>query len=171
MHIAHTWEPIWALVAELLGTISNVPFTTGVFGELTECVPTSLTALAVSMFIIYIKSKIQSIVSLYIIVPPSTKIKKWISKEANGYIFVWYSAEASELPWDIPASEEVENKSIVYLGRNEFHVRCHIQEIPENGADLAHFRAIHNDNIITGTSDQKHSIFSWLGYHQWQARY
>ncbi|XP_017874530.1 PREDICTED: cholesterol 7-desaturase [Drosophila arizonae] len=102
-------------------------------------------------------------------VPPATKIKKWISKEAHGYIFVWYSAEASELPWDIPESKEVENKTIVYQGRNEFHVRCHIQEIPENGADLAHFRAIHNDNIITGTSDQKHSIFSWLGYHQWQA--
>ncbi|XP_023169551.2 cholesterol 7-desaturase [Drosophila hydei] len=102
-------------------------------------------------------------------VPPATKIKKWTSKEANGFIFVWYSVEGSEIPWDLPKSIEVESNALVYQGRNEFYVTCHIQDIPENGADLAHFKAIHNDNIVTGSSDQKNSIFGKLGYHQWQA--
>nr|XP_015024806.2 cholesterol 7-desaturase isoform X2 [Drosophila virilis] len=102
-------------------------------------------------------------------VPPATKIKKWTSTEVNGFVFVWYSVEGSEIPWAIPKSVEVESNKLIYHGRNEFYVHCHIQEIPENGADLAHFRAIHNDNIVAECRNRKKNLLHWLGYHQWQA--
>ncbi|XP_043070473.1 cholesterol 7-desaturase nvd isoform X2 [Drosophila grimshawi] len=102
-------------------------------------------------------------------VPPATKVKKWNSTEMNGFVFVWYSVEGSEIPWTLPKSVELQSNQFVYHGRNEFYINCHIQEIPENGADLAHFKAIHNDNIIAGGFHIKQSIVRYLGYHQWQA--
>ncbi|XP_055371676.1 cholesterol 7-desaturase nvd [Condylostylus longicornis] len=101
--------------------------------------------------------------------PKSIKIKKWVAKECNDYIFVWYSKEDCEnLQWDLPIIDEIESKRFVYHGRNEFLVNCHIQDIPENGADLAHFSAIHGDSLIAGNQPQ----FKWsacLGHHNWNA--
>lgn len=102
--------------------------------------------------------------------PPSVKIKKWISYEVNGIIFIWYNVEESETPWLLPKSPQVESNQLVYHGRNEFYVSCHIQEIPENGADLAHFAAIHYESFIAGTSESKYGFFEKLGSHLWQAR-
>lgn len=112
-----------------------------------------------------------NVIYLYISVPQAAKIKKWTSTEVNGFVFVWYSVEGSEIPWTIPKSVEVESKKLIYHGRNEFYVHCHIQEIPENGADLAHFGAIHNDNIVAKYRNRIQNILRWIGYHQWQARY
>ncbi|XP_030379925.1 cholesterol 7-desaturase isoform X2 [Scaptodrosophila lebanonensis] len=102
-------------------------------------------------------------------VPQTSKVKKWISKEVNEYIFVWYHAEPTENTWDLPISMEIQSDQYVYHGRNEFYISCHIQEIPENGADLAHFSAIHNESIFAGSSNPKKSIFSTVGYHHWSA--
>ncbi|XP_034475486.1 cholesterol 7-desaturase [Drosophila innubila] len=102
-------------------------------------------------------------------VPPAIKVKKWISTETNGLIFVWYNVEELEQPWTLPISEEVKANKMVYHGRNEFYVNCHIQEIPENGADLAHFTAIHNRSFLAGGFDPKENFLSNLGYHDWQA--
>jgi cholesterol 7-dehydrogenase len=30
-----------------------------------------------------------------------------------------------------------------YRGNTEHHIQCHIQDIPENGADILHFKYIH----------------------------
>nr|AFD97329.1 neverland [Drosophila pachea]AFD97330.1 neverland [Drosophila pachea]AFD97331.1 neverland [Drosophila pachea]AFD97332.1 neverland [Drosophila pachea]AFD97333.1 neverland [Drosophila pachea] len=99
----------------------------------------------------------------------STKTKKWTSTEVNGFIFLWYNVEESEVPWNIPKSVGVAKNELIYLGRSEFYVNCHIQEIPENAADLGHFQAIHDDNVVCGYWNQKRSIFSILGYHKWTA--
>lgn len=69
------------------------------------------------------------------VVEKSAKLKKWKSREVNGLIFVWYHAE-NEKPWDIPSVRELESKSWVFHGKNEFLVNSHIQDIPENGADV-----------------------------------
>lgn len=101
--------------------------------------------------------------------PPSIRVKKWISIEMHGFIFVWYCVEELEQPWSLPKSDEVQTNKMVYHGRNEFYVNCHIQEIPENGADLAHFTAIHNKSFLAGGCDPKDNFLSNLGYHEWQA--
>lgn len=68
----------------------------------------------------------------YFQVEKVAKIHKWTCKEANGLIFVWYHAE-NEDPWEIPI---IETDGMWLQGSNEFMVQCHIQDIPENGADI-----------------------------------
>lgn len=53
----------------------------------------------------------------------------------NGLIFVWYHAENDE-PWELPVVSEIESGFWMFHGKNEFTVNCHIQDIPENGADI-----------------------------------
>ncbi|XP_068157001.1 cholesterol 7-desaturase nvd [Drosophila tropicalis] len=102
-------------------------------------------------------------------VPQGSKVRKWTSQEFNDFIFVWYHADTAEKPWDLVASVNKMNKDFVFHGRNEFYVNCHIQEIPENGADLAHFGAIHNESIFAGSLTPKTSMLSRFGYHLWSA--
>lgn len=58
-----------------------------------------------------------------------------------------------------------------YYGRNEFLISCHIQEIPENGADVAHLNAVHGPNMLTG-NDIRYSRQPWasFGIHSWNAQ-
>lgn len=69
------------------------------------------------------------------LVEKSAKLKKWKSREVSGLIFVWYHAE-NEKPWNIPSVKELENNDWAFHGKNEFLVNSHIQDIPENGADV-----------------------------------
>lgn len=102
-------------------------------------------------------------------VPQSSKIKKWISQEINDNIFVWYHSESDQEPWHLPEVKEIKSKEFVFHGRNEFYVNCHIQEIPENGADLAHFKAVHNASVLAGGADPLNSVLKNAGNHHWQA--
>ncbi|XP_058982896.1 cholesterol 7-desaturase nvd isoform X2 [Musca domestica] len=101
-------------------------------------------------------------------VPKSSKLQKWTSREVNDHIFVWYSADPELVPWEIPALSEIEIERFVYHGRNEFFVNSHIQEIPENGADIAHFGAVHDNCFLSGTELSHKSIFKDVGVHNWQ---
>ncbi|XP_020812870.1 cholesterol 7-desaturase isoform X2 [Drosophila serrata] len=104
-------------------------------------------------------------------VPKGSKLKKWISQEVNGYIFIWYHSEPTELPWELSSSMEGLQESFVYQGQNQFFINCHIQEIPENGADLAHFDAIHKKNFIADFLVTKNIFAEHFGHHQWTARW
>lgn len=68
-------------------------------------------------------------------VEKSASLKKWKSVEANGLVFVWFHAEGDE-PWDLPIVDEISTGEWSYHGKNEFMVNSHIQDIPENGADV-----------------------------------
>lgn len=104
-------------------------------------------------------------------VPKSSKLKKWKSCEVNGAIFVWHHAEDDE-PWELPVVKEIDSGEWCYYGRNEFLISCHIQEIPENGADVAHLNAVHGPNMLTG-SDIRYSRQPWasFGIHSWNAQW
>lgn len=82
-------------------------------------------------------------------VPKLPKTKTYLSKETNGWIFVWNHAE-NESPWEIPIIQEIETGEWIFQGRNEYYVNCHIQEIPENGADVSHLNAVHGPSIVSG---------------------
>lgn len=103
-------------------------------------------------------------------VPKNAGVKKWPSCEVNEAIFVFYHAEDVE-PWRLPAIREIETGYLVYQGRNEFLVNCHCQEIPENGADVAHLNAVHGPSMLTG-SDIRFSRAEWATFtsHAWDAR-
>ncbi|XP_052855245.1 cholesterol 7-desaturase nvd [Drosophila gunungcola] len=102
-------------------------------------------------------------------VPKGSQIANWISQEMNGFIFIWYHAEPTEIPWELSLSMEVVRERFVYHGHNEFYINCHIQEIPENGADIAHFNAIHNESLIDNSWFQKKVLSGRYGYHHWKA--
>lgn len=82
-------------------------------------------------------------------IPKIPKAKTYISHETNGLIFVWNHAEGEE-PWEIPVIEEIESGQWSFQGRNEYYINCHIQEIPENGADVSHLNAVHGPSILSG---------------------
>jgi cholesterol 7-desaturase len=99
-----------------------------------------------------------------------TKVKTWISQEINGLIFVWYHCE-DELPWTVPRVKEIDNNSWILHGKNEFYVNSHIQDIPENGADVAHLKSVHSSSLLTGTDIRfTHSSLLCIGNHIWDAK-
>lgn len=103
-------------------------------------------------------------------VPKSAKVKKWISQEVNDTIFVWHHVDEDVEPWTLPVVSQIESGQWHFHGRNEFLVSCHIQEIPENGADVAHLNVVHGPSMLSG-SDIRHSRAAWasFGMHTWNA--
>ena len=103
-------------------------------------------------------------------IPKSSSLKKWTVCEVNDGIFVWYHADNEE-PWKMPVVDEIASGEWIYQGRNEFLVNCHCQEIPENGADVAHLNAVHSPSMITG-SDLRFARASWASFssHAWTAK-
>lgn len=100
---------------------------------------------------------------------PKTSVKKWQSYEANGFVFVWYHAENEEPSWYPPRVKEVSEWT--YRGRSEHYVNAHIQDIPENGADVSHLSMLHGDMALGGqyTAQANASLWNFLGTHKWKA--
>lgn len=97
--------------------------------------------------------------------------KVWQSVELNGAIFVWHNAEDEEPSWSLDAVNELPGWT--YRGRTEHSLHCHPQEIPENGADIAHLNAIHVDSILFGSNlDTLHALapYRFLSY-SWNAQW
>lgn len=96
-------------------------------------------------------------------------MKKWESYEANGFIFVWYHAENEQPSWYPPKDEIISNW--VYRGRSEHYVNAHIQEIPENGADVVHLSMLHGDMALGGqyAAQASKSFWTYFGNHKWKA--
>lgn len=82
--------------------------------------------------------------------PDFIKVKKWECVEVNSFVFVWYHAEGEEPSWYPKDVDAIKNHKWPFHGRSEFLVGCHIQEIPENGADVAHLNAIHSPSLFGG---------------------
>lgn len=103
-------------------------------------------------------------------VPKIAKVKKWTSLEANGFIFVWHHVDEAAKPWELSIVPEIEDGRWSYYGKNEFLVNVHIQDIPENGADVAHLAAVHQPNCLSG-SDIRYMRPNWgaIGKHIWVA--
>ncbi|CAF1020746.1 unnamed protein product [Adineta ricciae] len=75
------------------------------------------------------------------------KIKKYTVKEMNGSVFVWYHSDENLRdkpifePFDL--MNELKANKMEVRGESINYVNCHIQEIPENGADFRHFDFLH----------------------------
>lgn len=66
----------------------------------------------------------------------------------------------------------MENNELVYQGGNVLWVNCHIQEIPENGADAAHLLSVHGDNVFSGAcTGQRSFLWKLFGSHGWEANW
>ncbi|KAK6058919.1 rieske [2Fe-2S] domain protein, partial [Cooperia oncophora] len=76
-------------------------------------------------------------------IPEQAKVAVWPVLERNQHIYVWYHCDGNEPEWDIPEIDEITNGEWTYGGRTEHEIMCHCQEIPENGADIAHLNYLH----------------------------
>lgn len=95
-------------------------------------------------------------------------LKLWRVKEANGFIWIWYHDQNLDPTW---FPEQIDGTSNwQYRGRSEFQVTCHIQEIPENGADISHLKAIHENPAIFPVGYSKLTeIIGKFFKHKWTA--
>ncbi|XP_063231354.1 cholesterol 7-desaturase nvd [Bacillus rossius redtenbacheri] len=103
--------------------------------------------------------------------PSFAHVKKWKSVEMNSFIFVWYHAEGVDPTWWPEPKPEIEEKKWVYRGRNEFIINAHIQEIPENGGDVAHLTTVHGPSILNGSDLRSDSLLWQFSCHEWIARW
>lgn len=113
----------------------------------------------------------------------AASIKSHDCTERNGLIFVWFHADQLPPQWfplvidDIKQSpiafDDTKHGKWVYQGRNEYHVTCHIQDIPENGADPAHLPCIHSSPIFSGgePTNAQADMQSKLSKHEWKAQW
>eukprot|EP01102_Stenamoeba_stenopodia_P011666 TRINITY_DN3603_c0_g1_i1.p1 TRINITY_DN3603_c0_g1~~TRINITY_DN3603_c0_g1_i1.p1 ORF type:complete len:495 (-),score=86.12 TRINITY_DN3603_c0_g1_i1:61-1545(-) len=76
-------------------------------------------------------------------VPEFAKTRSWPCIERNGIICMWHDVEQREPMWLPPFYDEIDDGRFVFHGLSTHHVRAHVQEIPENGADTAHLNFLH----------------------------
>lgn len=94
---------------------------------------------------------------------PNGNIKKvYHVCETNGMIHLWHDAEDGAPKWDLIHRHEINSGRFYTAAKSNAYVNCHIQEIPENGADVAHLNVLHKD-----------LVFDWapnlLAFHTWAA--
>ncbi|CAI2354454.1 unnamed protein product [Caenorhabditis sp. 36 PRJEB53466] len=111
-------------------------------------------------------------------IPEQAKVTTWPCVERNNNIYLWYHSDGNEPEWEIPEIPHVADGIWPLGGRTEHEVMCHIQEIPENGADIAHLNYLHksappvtkgSDIIRTDLSELQPAVqHVWDG--KWEVR-
>jgi len=71
------------------------------------------------------------------------KLKSYTILEQDQLIYYWHDAEKREPYWYPPEYKEISDGQFTYHGQTEHYVFAHIQELPENGADVAHLGELH----------------------------
>ncbi|XP_069097405.1 cholesterol 7-desaturase nvd-like isoform X2 [Pleurodeles waltl] len=107
-----------------------------------------------------------------VLVPDFAKIKTWPHCEQNGMIYVWYHCDGIDPTWSIPEIEGITSKEWVFRGRTEHYVNAHIEEIPENAADIAHLSHLHAPGIVSGVDLRYTNSKLWdFVKHTWKVQW
>ena len=72
-----------------------------------------------------------------------TKVKKYSIVEIKGIIFVWLHAKDAEPFYTLPELNFSTDTVLTERAETKEYINCHMQEIPENGADWKHFKYVH----------------------------
>lgn len=105
-------------------------------------------------------------------IPDMARVESYISLERNGFIMMWHHAEGIEPNWEPPEIEEITRREWTYRGRSEHFVNAHIEEIPENGADVAHLGQVHGP-IMTAGVDLRYTYSKFWSFakHTWNGQW
>jgi nitrite reductase/ring-hydroxylating ferredoxin subunit len=77
------------------------------------------------------------------------KIRAYPVIERNGMIMAWYHPEDADPLWEIPEVPEFnDEENFQRLDSRDWMVDAAWQELAENGVDSAHFRYVHNTDIV-----------------------
>lgn len=105
-------------------------------------------------------------------IPSSAKTKHYNCLELNGIIHLWYHAEGEEPLWYPPDVKDIQSGKMKYHGKTDHVVNAHIEEIPENGADLHHLTHLHEPILFSGR-DLRHTTGGLGQYmsHLWEGEW
>jgi cholesterol 7-dehydrogenase len=73
----------------------------------------------------------------------NTKLKRYTMKEINDSILIWLDSR-DEYHDTVLYQPFLLEHNLEFRGESVHYVNCHIQEIPENGADIRHFDFVHS---------------------------
>ncbi|NWR78148.1 DAF36 desaturase, partial [Centropus unirufus] len=105
-------------------------------------------------------------------VPDFARVQTWPCCEVNGMLLVWYHCEGDAPAWAVPEQREITTKEWVFRGQTEHFVNAHIQEIPENAADMAHLAFLHGPAILGGSDLRYTRCRLWdFMKHIWKAEW
>ena len=94
----------------------------------------------------------------------NVKLRKYPVCEMNGYIYVWIHAMPEHL--EKPIYPMIDFKEVIkdfeFRAKTVHHVSSHIQDIPENGCDIYHFKYVHTEVI------QNMNLISFLWKAKWK---
>ncbi|HYC01133.1 MAG TPA: Rieske 2Fe-2S domain-containing protein [Candidatus Limnocylindrales bacterium] len=80
-------------------------------------------------------------------IPPRAAIGKPVVREQNGFIIIWNHAEGAAPQWTPEMIPETSSPDYHVLGRRQWELTSHPQELYENGFDVAHFGTLHKMNV------------------------
>lgn len=87
--------------------------------------------------------------------------KTYTIKEINQQILVWFTVDDTVEAYEIPVVTGLNDGQLQCYGTTSQHINCHLQEIPENGADIWHLDVVH-----------KSFFLSFLPFkHNWQGNW
>ncbi|KJE93188.1 hypothetical protein CAOG_04013 [Capsaspora owczarzaki ATCC 30864] len=77
-------------------------------------------------------------------IPAQAHTRAWPVLERNQMILVWYHVDETPPTWMPDVIDEVHSKAMRFDAKSDYLVQAHVQEIPENTADVAHLNVLHH---------------------------
>lgn len=98
-------------------------------------------------------------------IPNAAHTHAYTVDETHNTIMLWFDAEGRQPEWRLIDAWPTIPADWTYEGKAVHHIGCHISEVPENGADVAHLNILHED---------VHPVVRWLSRffhikHRWTA--
>lgn len=78
-------------------------------------------------------------------IPAQAQTKSYELRETHRVVLVWFDAENRAPHWELEDAWPQIPREYVRVGQATHHIPCHISEVPENGADVAHLNFLHTD--------------------------
>jgi nitrite reductase/ring-hydroxylating ferredoxin subunit len=76
-------------------------------------------------------------------IPPKARLQRYPTEVRNGIVWAWYHPQQAAPTWEAPTIPELEQPGWSPPTHHAWTIRTRNQEIAENTADPAHFRAVH----------------------------
>lgn len=77
------------------------------------------------------------------------RLRPYPVAERNGIVFAWYHPDGDAPMWEVPEVPEfADSENFIPMITRHFDIEAPWQEIAENGVDAAHFRYVHNTEIV-----------------------
>ena len=85
-------------------------------------------------------------------IPPQARRKdcvpSWPTKEANGFIYVWYHPDRVAPLWDLQIIPEIGQPDWTPFRKYEWNVYSSLENVADNAVDFAHFRFVHGTTNV-----------------------